>query len=230
MTLRVGGLTPLSTTDWPGMLAAVVFCQGCPWRCRYCHNPGLIPARGQSEISWADVLLFLRRRQGLLDGVVFSGGEPTLQASLPDAMREVRALGFRVGLHTGGMYPDRLEALLPLVDWVGLDVKAPFADYARITGAAGSGGRALAGLQSILASGVAHEVRTTVHPALLHDAEVAGLAHDLAVRGVKRYVIQAFRSQGCADEALCRSAARERPLHDAADELAGLFAEFSVRG
>jgi pyruvate formate lyase activating enzyme len=229
MALRVGGLTPLSTTDWPGMLAAVVFCQGCPWRCRYCHNPGLIPARGDNAIPRGDVLDLLRRRRGLLDGVVFSGGEPTLQAGLPDAMREVRALGFGVGLHTGGMYPDKLEAVLPLVDWVGLDVKAPFADYARITGVAGSGGRAVAGLQRILGSGVAHEVRTTVHPALLADAEVAGLARDLAARGVKRYVIQAFRSQGCTDEALRRSAVRERPLHDAADELAALFAEFSVR-
>ncbi|PKO61543.1 MAG: anaerobic ribonucleoside-triphosphate reductase activating protein, partial [Betaproteobacteria bacterium HGW-Betaproteobacteria-17] len=142
MTLHVGGLTPLSTTDWPGMLAAVVFCQGCPWRCGYCHNPDLIPARGDHEIPWEDVLAFLRRRRGLLDGVVFSGGEPTAQAGLLDAMREVRELGFKIGLHTGGMYPQRLAAVLPLVDWVGLDVKAPFADYPRVTSVTGSGERA----------------------------------------------------------------------------------------
>ena len=227
--LHVGGLTPLSTTDWPGMLAAVVFCQGCPWRCGYCHNPGLIPPRGDSEIPWEDVLAFLRRRQGLLDGVVFSGGEPTLQAGLADAMREVRALGFKIGLHTGGMYPQRLEAVLPLVDWVGFDVKAPFADYATITGAAGSGERALAGLEQVLASGVAHEFRTTVHPALLADADVAGLAHDLAARGVQHYVIQAFRSQGCGNEGLRQNAVRERSLQVVGEELAGLFEDFSVR-
>jgi len=229
MTLRVGGLTPLSTSDWPGMLAAVVFCQGCPWRCGYCHNPDLIPARSDNEIPWEDVLAFLRRRQGLLDGVVFSGGEPTAQAGLLDAMREVRALGFKIGLHTGGMYPQRLAAVLPLVDWVGLDVKAPFADYARVTGVAGSGERAHAGLLEVVASGVAHEVRTTVHPALLADAEVVGLAHDLAARGVKHYVIQAFRSQGCGDAGLCQNATRERPLQDVGGELARLFGEFSVR-
>ncbi|HSJ80205.1 MAG TPA: anaerobic ribonucleoside-triphosphate reductase activating protein [Thiobacillus sp.] len=227
--LRVGGLTPLSASDWPGMLAAVVFCQGCPWRCGYCHNPDLIPARGDNEIPWEDVLAFLRRRQGLLDGVVFSGGEPTAQAGLLDAMREVRALGFKIGLHTGGMYPQRLAAALPLVDWVGIDVKAPFADYARVTGVAGSGERAHAGLLEVLASGVAHEVRTTVHPALLADAEVVGLAHDLAARGVKHYVIQAFRNQGCQDADLCRNATRERPLQDVGGELAGLFGKFSVR-
>ena len=229
MTLRVGGFTPLSTTDWPGMLAAVVFCQGCPWRCAYCHNPDLIPARSDTEIPWEDVLGFLHRRRGLLDGVVFSGGEPTLQAALPDAMREVRALGFRIGLHTGGMYPERLAAVLQWVDWVGMDVKSPFADYARITGAAGSGGRALAGLQRVLASGVDHEIRTTVHPALLDDAEVISLAGDLATRGVKHYVLQAFRKQGCRNEDLRQRATRDRPLQDVGGQVVALFEDFSVR-
>jgi len=223
MTLRVGGLTPLSTTDWPGMLAAVVFCQGCPWRCGYCHNPDLIPPRGENEIPWEDVLAFLRRRQGLLDGVVFSGGEPTLQPELADAMREVCALGFKIGLHTGGAYPRRLAEVLPLVDWVGLDAKAPFADYARITGVDGSGERAQSSLESVLASGVAHEIRTTVHPALLADADVVDLAQDLSARGVKHYVIQAFRSQGCADAALVHDARRERPLAGLVEDVARLF-------
>jgi len=221
--LRVGGLTPLSTTDWPGMLAAVVFCQGCPWRCGYCHNPGLIPARGDNEIPWEDVLAFLRRRQGLLDGVVFSGGEPTLQPELAEAMREVRALGFKIGLHTGGAYPRRLAEVLPLVDWVGLDAKAPFADYARITGVDGSGERALSSLEVVLASGVAHEIRTTVHPALLADADVVDLAQDLSARGVKRYVIQAFRSQGCTDSALVHDTRRERTLAGLVEDVARLF-------
>ena len=227
--LRVGGFTPLSTTDWPGMLAAVVFCQGCPWRCRYCHNPDLIPARGEHEIPWEAVLAFLRRRQGLLDGVVFSGGEPTLQTSLADAMREVRTLGFQIGLHTGGMYPEKLETVLPLVDWVGMDVKAPFAAYPRITGAAGSGGRALAGLQQVLASGIDHEIRTTVHPVLLSDPDLADMARDLAARGVKHYVLQAFRSQGCQDKGLCGNTERDRPLQAVSDDLAGWFEDFLVR-
>jgi pyruvate formate lyase activating enzyme len=119
--------------------------------------------------------------------------------------------------------------VLPLVDWVGLDVKAPFADYPRVTGVAGSGERAHAGLLEVVASGVAHEVRTTVHPALLADAEVIGLAHDLAGRGVKHFVLQAFRSQGCADEVLRQSATRDRPLQEVGGELAGLFEDFSVR-
>jgi len=221
--LRVGGLTPLSTTDWPGMLAAVVFCQGCPWRCGYCHNPDLIPPRGEHETPWEDVIAFLRRRQGLLDGVVFSGGEPTLQRGLAAAMREVRALGFKIGLHTGGAYPDKLAAVLPLVDWVGLDIKAPFDAYARITAAAGSGERARESLERLLAAGVEHEIRTTVHPALLADGEVEEIARALSARGVKRYVIQPFRSQGCRDEGLCRGTLRAYPLADLQAKVADLF-------
>jgi pyruvate formate lyase activating enzyme len=227
--LEIGGFTPLSTSDWPDMLAAVVFCQGCPWRCRYCHNPGLIPTQGRNELRWETILEFLWCRKGLLDGVVFSGGEPTLQASLPDAVLEVRALGFRVGLHTGGMYPRRLAAILPLLDWVGMDIKAPFADYASITGAPGSGKRAQASLDLVLQSGVAHEIRTTVHPALLDDEAVCALTDDLANRGVRHYALQAFRSQGCEDESLIRNMTRTRALTSLERDIAPKFERFAVR-
>jgi pyruvate formate lyase activating enzyme len=227
--LRIGGFTPLSTTDWPGMLAAVVFCQGCPWRCRYCHNPALIPVQGENELRWETILEFLQHRRGLLDGVVFSGGEPTLQAGLYDAICEVRQLEFKVGLHTGGMYPQRLQAILPLVDWVGMDVKAPFPDYARITGTPGSGERAHASLDLILQSGVEHEIRTTVHPALLDDETLQALADDLAERGVKHYVIQVFRSQGCADEFLNRNTTRAHPFTWMEQNITGQFENFTVR-
>ncbi len=200
--LRVGGFTPLSATDWPGMLSAVVFCQGCSWHCRYCHNPELIPAQGEHEIRWEAIVEFLQRRKGLLDAVVFSGGEPTLQSSLIDAMREVRESGFKIGLHTAGIYPQRLQEVLPQVDWVGLDVKAPCADYARITGVPGSGERARACLDLVLQSGVEYEIRTTVHPALLSNDDVSVITRDMAVRGVTRHVIQSFRSQGCDDPEL----------------------------
>lgn len=200
--LKVGGFTPLSTTDWPGMLAAVVFCQGCSWQCRYCHNPELIPPKGEHEIPWRSILDFLERRRGLLDGVVFSGGEPTLQRNLEMALRQVRERGFRLGLHTAGIYPDRLERVLPLLDWVGLDIKAPFDAYKRITGVSASGDRARKSLELVLASGIDHEVRTTVHPALLSDEEVGSIKHELSALGVRRHVLQPFRSQGCVDQGL----------------------------
>jgi len=182
--------------DWPGRLVATVFCQGCPWRCPYCHNPHLLAARGapETQVPWSEVLAFLERRRGLLDGVVFSGGEPTAQTALPDAIRAVRTLGFRVGLHTAGPWPERLAAVLSDLDWVGFDVKAPFEEYAAVTGVLGSGDKALASLRVLLESSVAFEARTTVHPALVDTAMLDRLAGMLANMGVPMFVIQQARS------------------------------------
>jgi pyruvate formate lyase activating enzyme len=206
--LRVGGFVPFTTTDYPGALAAVVFCQGCPWRCAYCHNPHLIPARGDagSDIDFGRLLVWLATRRGLLDAVVFSGGEPTAQPELADAVTAVRDLGFAIGLHTGGAYPRRLAQVLPQVHWVGLDIKAPGAGYAGVTGIDGSGEAAFASLDLIHAAGVAFEVRTTVHPTLTPPDALECLARELSARAVTSWVLQPFRPTGCADSALVAAA------------------------
>ena len=142
--LKVGGYTPFTATDYPGKLAAVVFVQGCPWRCGYCHNPHLQSRTTDSPVPWAAVLARLCRRVGLIDAVVFSGGEPTMDPGLEEAICAVRAMGFSVGLHTAGMYPQRLAAVLPLVDWVGMDIKASAHGYDAITGVAHSDAPAFA--------------------------------------------------------------------------------------
>jgi len=203
--LRIGGFTRLTTIDFPGELAAVVFCQGCPWRCRYCHNADLLDARAAPRVQWSDIRGFLQHRIGLLDGVVFSGGEPTAQGALDAAMQEVRALGFKVGLHTSGAYPDRLRALLPLVDWVGLDIKALPDDYPAITGAPDSGRRAWESLDVLLTARVPLEVRTTLMPDWTPE-QIATLAHALADAGVKNYCVQACDSSRALDETLTPSA------------------------
>lgn len=200
--IAVGGFSPLSTCDWPGELVATVFCQGCPFACRYCHNADLIPPGPGAGPNFGAVLALLKKRRGLLDGVVFSGGEPTLQKALPEAAAAVRALGFRVGLHTAGPYPERLARLLPLVDWVGFDVKAPFSDYDRITGVPGSGERAKASLFALVASGVAIDIRTTVHPSLLREDDLARLDGELACLGLGPSRRQPFRAEGCRDAEL----------------------------
>jgi len=204
--LCVGGFVPFTLTDYPDALAAVVFCQGCPWHCGYCHNPHLIAPRGDDEREFARILDWLGTRRGLLDAVVFSGGEPTAQAGLADAIAAVQALAFKVGLHTGGANPRRLATVLPQVDWVGIDVKAPQAEYARVTGAPDSGIPAFASLDLVLASGIAYEVRTTVHPALTPPPALEQLARELADRGVGRWVLQPFRATGCMNQALVSSA------------------------
>ena len=195
-TLRVGGITPLTSLDFPGKLAAVVFCQGCPWRCGYCHNPHLLEAKVPVGQTWPSVLDFLERRRGLLSGVVFSGGEPTLQAGLAEAMQQVRDMGFKVALHTAGMYPWRLATLLPLIDWVGFDVKAPWSLYDTITGTPGSGRRARSSLDHLVASGVPFECRTTWHAGLFSEAELLSLGTMLADLGVHQWMVQDCRLPG----------------------------------
>ncbi|MDP2784966.1 MAG: anaerobic ribonucleoside-triphosphate reductase activating protein [Sulfurimicrobium sp.] len=228
-SLQVGGLTPLTTTDFPGLLAAVVFCQGCPWQCGYCHNPHLIPRGGEATRNWAEVMAFLHRRQGLLDAVVFSGGEPTLQSGLADACREARELGFKIGLHTAGTYPERLAEILPSLDWVGMDIKAPFADYDRTTGVPGSGERARESLLHLLDSGVDYEIRTTLHPDLMSEESIVALARELAALGVRHFVLQQFRAQGCADPVLCQAGSRDISWAALREEIEPQFQHFSIR-
>ncbi len=212
LPLRVGGVVPFSSTDYPGALAAVIFCQGCPWRCGYCHNPHLISARGDDEHDYARILAWLETRTGLLDAVVFSGGEPTAQASLGAAMDDVRELGFAVGLHTSGAYPRRLAQVLPKADWVGIDVKAPVADYASVTDVPGSGMAALASLDLVRNAGIAYEVRTTVHSSLTPPAAMVRLARELAARGVDRWILQPFRPIGCANDGVVAAASPDATL------------------
>lgn len=203
--LRLGGVTPLTSIDFPGQLAAVLYCQGCPWRCRYCHNGHLVEAAAAPSPDWGQALRFLERRRGLLDGVVFSGGEPTAQGALPAAIRAVRDLGFLVGLHTSGSYPRRFAEVLPLVDWVGLDIKALLPDYPLLTGVPGSGEAAFESLDLLLASGRPHEVRVTVHSALLPEAKLARLMTVLRSHGARRIVLQPCGDHSMLDVGLAPS-------------------------
>lgn len=191
--LRIGGYVPLSTMDYPNQLAAVVFCQGCAWRCSYCHNPHLLPSQTDNSVTWRQFEEFLHRRRGLLEAVVFSGGEPTQQKELVPAVQQVKAMGFHVGLHTAGIYPARLAAVLPWLDWVGMDIKAPFEDYTLITGVKHSGNQARESLQLILASGIEYECRTTVDTRLLTGTMVSKMVQELHDLGVRHQILQKCR-------------------------------------
>lgn len=226
--LRVGGLVAYSTVDYPGRESVVVFVQGCPWRCGYCHNPHLQPRSGR-DTGWAAVRSLLARRRGLVDAVVFSGGEPTVDPALVPAIREVRAEGFAAGLHTAGIYPPRLERALRELDWVGIDVKAPFERYGKVTGVAGSGEAARKSVQAVLDSGCDYEVRMTLHPALTTQADVRELAASLAAMGVRRFALQQFRAQGCSSPVLRATAGHWRPGAALLAELGAAFPGFTYR-
>ncbi|WP_415517643.1 MAG: anaerobic ribonucleoside-triphosphate reductase activating protein [Desulfovibrio aminophilus] len=212
--LTVAGVTPLSSVDYPGgVLAAVVFLRGCPWRCPYCQNAALRDAgvRDPEDKTWAEVAGWLETRRGLLDAVVFTGGEPLLWPGLEQAARAARALGFKVGLHTSGMAPAALEHVLPLLDWVGLDLKAPREAYARVTGQDGSADAAWKGLGLLRRSPVKLEIRTTWHPSVLSEDELLDLARELSPLKSGEWVIQAFQPTGCEDESLSASGRAHMP-------------------
>ncbi|GGB99081.1 class III (anaerobic) ribonucleoside-triphosphate reductase activating protein NrdG [Marinobacterium zhoushanense] len=229
--LRVSGMTPLTTIDFPDHLACVLYTQGCPLRCRYCHNPQLIPFGDQlASLSWLEIEEFLHRRQGLLEAVVFSGGEPTLQPALAAAMAVVRELGFKVGLHTAGVSPERLAQLLPLADWVGLDVKAPFHRYPQVTGRNHQAQQNRNSLALLLASDVRFECRTTVDWRLFTPDELHDLARQLAELGVQRYAVQINQARNCLDPELEQTVTLStEQLRVLKQKLAALFPVFDWR-
>ena len=191
-TPSIGGFVPFSTVDWPGQLAAVVFIAGCPWACRYCHNPHL-QQRGGAQ-SWEDIQELLRARVGLLDGVVFSGGEPFNEPLCSTMIRNIKTLGFKVAVHTAGIYPQRLADTLPALDWVGLDVKTNTCAYPALTGRPRSAEPVQQCLELLLASRIPFECRTTWSPTWQTETALLDLAQSLADQGVRKYAVQRYRN------------------------------------
>lgn len=192
--LPVAGVVPMTTVDFPGRLAMVIFTQGCPWRCPYCHNAAMRPFGVPSAFTWAQINKLLRERRGFLDAVVFSGGEPLCHPGLSCAIRAARHEGFAVGLHTAGMFPDRLPGLLPELDWVGLDIKAPLDErYDRISGEPGSAAKVLASLTLLLGAKIALQLRTTVAPGLFQDHDLEDLRQQLRALKAPETVVQIAR-------------------------------------
>ncbi len=136
--MKIGGFQPFTLTDYPGHVAAIVFAQGCNWCCPYCHNPQLLPIdRPESDlIPEACVFGHLAKRHRQLDGLVITGGEPTIQEDLPRFIHKVRRLGLKIKLDTNGSQPDVIRRLLDetLLDYVAMDIKAPLDQYERIVG------------------------------------------------------------------------------------------------
>lgn len=224
-TLRVGGFEPFSSLDYPGHLAAVVFCQGCPLRCLYCHNTELLPVKAKTSVSWRNIRTHLQTRMGLLDGVVFSGGEPLMQSALPSAIDEVRQLGYSVALHTAGCTPRRLEQVLDRLDWVGLDIKALPDEYGPLTGIAAAGEKAWQSLKHVIESGTKYEVRTTVWPSQLDPERLRKMARRLADAGVRHWVLQESRDP-LTRLAVGGAIIRDTALHE---ELAATFETLEIR-
>lgn len=205
--IDIRGLFPFSLVDYPGKISCIIFCGGCNFRCPFCHNPCLVfdPA-SQPRITEPQLFHFLELRRRRLEGVVISGGEPTLHSGLHKLAKKIREAGFLVKLDTNGTNPDAVQTLLDdsLPDAFGIDYKAPAGDYGRLTGTDDPAliGRIHRTIGMAVESGRFLDVRTTVHKDLLSPEMLARMHGELRELGVKNWVLQQFNPVEVIDDEL----------------------------
>jgi len=229
----IGGVQWTTLVDYPGRVAAVLFTVGCNFRCPFCHNSELVdPDRFTPAVDEGEVLDRLRERVGFIDGVVISGGEPSLQPGLVKFVERVKNLGFSVKLDTNGSRPDVLYELLEeqLADYISMDVKAPPDDYERLTGGFCDLDSIDRSIDLIVEHAPDYEFRTTVAPTLGRD-DVLRITERLA--GARRYTLQTFRvpEKGLLDPAWeTQPALSKEELDGLWAEIRSSFADGGVRG
>ncbi len=190
MKMEIGGLQKLSLIDYPGRLSCIIFTIGCNFRCSYCYNPSLV--KGTCErIPLKEIFRFLGKRKKLLEGVIITGGEPTIHNDLPDFIQRIKKMSFLVGLETNGTNPQMIKELIStrLVDYIAMDVKAPLEKYEKIVNVKVDLERIKESIDVIMNSRIEYEFRTTCYPLLSKDdfIEVFRL-----IKGAKKYGIQQF--------------------------------------
>lgn len=199
--MKIGGFQRFSLIDYPAKISAIIFTQGCNFRCPYCHNPELIdPKLFTSALDEDLIFSFLRKRVGKLDGVVITGGEPLLQHDLIEFIKKVKEMGYLIKLDTNGSYPEKLERLLTknLIDYIAMDIKAPLEKYHDVVQTDVCTEKIMESITIILNSNIDYEFRTTVVKALLTEDDLICIAK--LIRGAKRYVLQKFVMSKILDE------------------------------
>ncbi|MBI5037419.1 MAG: anaerobic ribonucleoside-triphosphate reductase activating protein [Candidatus Kerfeldbacteria bacterium] len=191
--MRIGGLQKFSMIDYPGLVSAIVFTTGCNFRCGYCHNPELVkPEYFLPPIPVEDILEFLRARQGKLEAVVITGGEPTVHPDLPQFIGAIKALGYKIKLDSQGTNPAMLDSLIQdrLIDYIAMDIKGPLNRYAEITNMPVNPADIQESIRLIMASGLPYEFRTTIVREQLGTADFRSMAQ--LIRGAEKYYLQKF--------------------------------------
>lgn len=192
ITVHPADITPLTFLDYPKKAACIFWYRGCNLRCPYCYNPDLALAKSRGEV---DELAFLRERVGFLDAVVLSGGEATLVPDLAELCRRIKELHYLIKIDTNGSNPHILRELLQegLLDYVALDHKMPERRSWSLPGGGSLFERFTESLHLLQQAGIAHEVRTTVHPDLLDEADILQMIREAAARGYSgTYYLQFF--------------------------------------
>ncbi|MDD2388598.1 MAG: anaerobic ribonucleoside-triphosphate reductase activating protein [Desulfobacterales bacterium] len=192
--MRLGGLQKTSLIDYPGKISCVIFLSGCNFDCPFCHNPELANGVTASpdELDKNQLYAFLEKRRGLLDGVVISGGEPTLQEDLFLLCEDIKQMGYPVKLDTNGSRPLVIRELIDkrLIDYIAMDVKTDPLKYCRLIQKNCNFEKILSSIQIILASGLPHEFRTTCAPALIDEEDIRTICR--LIQGARLYALQKF--------------------------------------
>jgi pyruvate formate lyase activating enzyme len=195
--MRIGGFQKLTLTDFPGVVAATVFTQGCNFRCGYCHNPELVlPESFQGPLLAQEVFNYLSGRRDKLQGVVITGGEPTLQEGLVDFIRRIKEMDFAVKLDTNGSRPEVLSSLfeLKLIDYIAMDVKTSLAKYTQMTGVVFDTTKIRESIDLIINSGIPYQLRTTLVKEFCSKEDLCDI--QLLIKKANHYCLQPFvRSQ-----------------------------------
>ncbi len=192
--MNIGGLQKVSLIDYPGKISAIIFTQGCNFRCPYCHNPQLVdPKLYRPCLFSKDILDFLAHRRGKLDAVTITGGEPTLQEDLIPLIQKIRKMGFAVKLDSNGSRPAVLDRLLKekLLDFIALDIKAPLDKYSQVVKVQMDTGAIAQSVRLVIQSKIPQEFRTTVVKSMLTQKDILAIAKEIA--GAKRYALQRFQ-------------------------------------
>ena len=188
--MQIGGIQKTSLLDYPDKISAIVFTQGCNFRCGYCHNPELLVMKNIAPFSQDEIFEFLKTRIGKLDAVVITGGEPCLQQDLLKFIKAIKGLGFLVKLDTNGSYPQVLNNVLPYVDYVAMDIKAPPGKYLDVTKVNINTHNIEKSINLIMKSGVDYEFRTTVLKNQLNFDDFDEIGK--MINGAKKYYLQKF--------------------------------------
>lgn len=199
--MKIIGFIRTSLLDWDGHVVAVLYLPGCNLRCPFCHNREIVQSSGSmEEVPLEEIEEYVRDNAEFLDGIVVTGGEPTIHQDLPELLSKLKALGTKVKLDTNGTNPDMLEDVLEagLVDYVAMDIKAPLDEkYDDLAGVPVPLDKVKRSIEVIRASGVDHEFRTTVVPILLAPGDVERIA--AYIGGARKFAIQQFRPGNTLD-------------------------------
>lgn len=187
-----GGFEKCTLVDYPGKVACMVYTIGCNFRCPYCHNPELVDETVETTYNETAILDFLDTRKGLLDGVVITGGEPTMHEELPAFARRLKEKGFLIKLDTNGTNPEMLRRGIDegWVDYVAMDMKSPLETYSQTVARAVDVEAIRESISILLASPIEYEFRTTIVKSLLSCEDLKRIGE--AIRGAKSYYLQKF--------------------------------------